>query len=81
MIGTQEDIFAEQKHSKVLDGANHCVEFDVIRSIVAFRAGEGSREEAHCVVEARIVEALFEDCSFCNATAVSLEDEGALEIR
>ena len=33
MVGTQEKLFSEQKHSEMLDGADHCGEFDFIRSI------------------------------------------------
>ena len=35
MVGTQEKLFSEQKHFEMLDGADHCVELDFIRSIVA----------------------------------------------
>ena len=33
------------------------------------------------MLEARIIKALFEHCSDCNATAIVLENEGALGIR
>ena len=47
IVGTQEKLFSEQNHSEMLDGADHCVKLDFIRSIVALFAGEGFREEAH----------------------------------
>ena len=81
MVSTQGKLVSEQKHSEMLDGADHCVKLDFIRSIVVLRTGEGPREEAHWMLEARIIEALFEHCFDCDATAVSFENEGSLGIR
>ena len=81
VICSQEKFFAEQKHSEMFDGSNHCVEFNFISSGIALRAGKGPREEAHWVLEARIIKALFEHCSDCDATVIGLENEKALEIR
>ena len=36
MFRLQVKFFAKQKHSKVFDSALHCVEFNFIRSVVAF---------------------------------------------
>ena len=35
VICSQKEFSAEQEHSKVFDCANHCVEFDFIRSVIA----------------------------------------------
>ena len=35
MVGTQEKLFSKQTHSEMLDGADHSVKLDFIRSIVA----------------------------------------------
>ena len=65
----------------MFDSANHCVELDFIRSVVALLAGEGPREKSHWVLEAFIVKALCEDCSHSDTTAISLENEGTIEVR
>ena len=47
MISAEKELFAEQKHAEMLDGAYHSVELNFVRGVVALRASEGPREKSH----------------------------------
>ena len=64
----------------MLDGVNHSVELDFVRSVVSLRAGEGLREESHWMLQARVFKLLFQHCADRKATAVGLQNERAIRI-
>ena len=76
----ETELFAEQKHAKMLDGANYSVELDFVRGVVALRAGEGPREESHWMLQARVFKLLLQHCADRNATAVGFQIERAIRI-
>ena len=80
MSSAEKKLFAEQKHAKMLDGANHSVELDFLSGVFALRAGEGPREESHLMLQARVLKLLFQHCADRNATAVGLQYERAIRI-
>ena len=50
MISAKKELSSKQKHTEMLDGADHSVEIDFIRCIVTLGAGKGPREQSHWVL-------------------------------